>query len=67
MSRGKKGKTAPSKSEARIQFDPKVIEALVPGLITPTQANELIHDSKEGAARTRAGRRADTSSRVREG
>ena len=47
MSRSSKGKNAPSKSEARIQFDPKVMAALVPGPITPAEANELIHGFKK--------------------
>ena len=47
MSRSKKGKTAPSKSEARIEFDPKVMAALVPGPITPAEANDLIHGFKK--------------------
>jgi putative transposase len=47
MSRSNKGKNAPSKSEARIQFDPKVIEALVPGPLTVAEANELIHGFKK--------------------
>ena len=38
MSRSKKGKTAPSKSGARIEFDPKVMAALVPGPITAAEA-----------------------------
>jgi transposase-like protein len=47
MSRSKKGKNAPSASDARIQFDPKVMEALVPGPITPDEANDLIHGFKK--------------------
>jgi putative transposase len=47
MSRNKKGKTAPSESEARIQFDPKVMAALVPGPLTVAEANELFHGFKK--------------------
>ena len=47
MSRSKKGKPAPSKSEARIQFDPKVMAALVPGPLTVAEANELFHGFKK--------------------
>jgi transposase-like protein len=47
MSRSNKGKNAPSKGEARIEFDPKVIEALVPGPLTVAEANELIHGFKK--------------------
>ena len=41
MSRSKKGKSAPSNSEARIQFDPKVMAALVPGPLTVAEANAV--------------------------
>ena len=47
MSRSNKGKNAPSASDARIPFDPKVMEALVPGPITPAEANDLIHGFKK--------------------
>ena len=47
MSRSKKAKPALSKSEARIQFDPKVMAALVPGPLTVAEANELFHGFKK--------------------
>jgi hypothetical protein len=47
MSRSKKGKPAPSESDARILFDPKVMESLVPGPISPDEANRLINGFKK--------------------
>jgi Transposase, Mutator family len=42
-----KGKNAPRKSQARIQFDPREIEAPVPGPLTVAEANELIRGFKK--------------------
>jgi transposase-like protein len=47
MSRSKKGKNAPTESDVRILFDPKVMESLVPGPISPDEANQLIHGFKK--------------------
>lgn len=47
MSRIKKGKSASTESDARILFDPKVMESLVPGPISPDEANALINEFKK--------------------
>jgi putative transposase len=47
MSRSKKGKDAPTERDGRILFDPKVMESLVPGPISPEEANQLINGFKK--------------------
>jgi putative transposase len=47
MSRSKKGKNAPTERDARILFDPKVMESLVPGPISADEANQLINGFKK--------------------
>jgi len=47
MSRSTKGKNTPTEGDARIRFDPKVMETLVPGPISPQEANALINGFKK--------------------
>ena len=47
MSRTSKSKTATTKDEGRTRLDPKVVESLVSGPLTPDQFNGLVNDFKK--------------------
>jgi putative transposase len=47
MSRTSKSKTATTKDESRTRLDPKVVESLVSGPLTPDQFNGLVNDFKK--------------------